>query len=151
VCCDTFSSHKKEGKEKGTKKRVGRVLHLAMIWALTSIVAYMMIMWFVYYYRGFLPKTKKPHRIYREEHFYEDYHQPQYSEPPPPIIYRQGNGVPQQQQQQQQQPQANRPPVKRNGATLTRSVAQQTMIQQQQMQMQMQQQPQQSVLTKQFI
>lgn len=101
-----------------------------MLLALLSIAAYMTIMWIVYFYRGYLPKTKK--RIPREEDIRYDYR---------PVV------APRDTQANQQQQQPRRP-----GATMTRSALQQTMIQQQQQQP-IPQRPQQkqSPLTRQFI
>ena len=108
-----------------------------MFLVLLSISLYMSIMWVILFYRGFLPKIKKNRApIYDSD----------------PILdygYSNGDdGVPQTQHQYHRSDtnhSQSRIP-QRSGATTTRSVAQQTMIQGQQNQPQLQ-----SLLMKQFI
>lgn len=80
-----------------------------MLIALLSIAVYMIIMWYVYFYRGFLPRPKKTRGGYDFDH--------------------------EQQQQYEQQPQSRRQQQQRPGATMTRSMTQQTMLPVQQKEM----------------
>lgn len=86
-----------------------------MLIALLSIAIYMIIMWYVYFYRGFLPRPKKTQQRERYDFDQEGYHHHRQQEQPPP---RQYDIDPPRRHQQQQRP----------GATMTRSMTQQTML-----------------------
>mgnify|MGYP000703988774 CR=1 FL=1 len=80
-----------------------------MLIALLSIAVYMIIMWYVYFYRGFLPRPKKGTQQRGSNRGGYDFDHDQ-----------------QQQQQYEQQPPSRR--QQRPGATMTRSMIQQTML-----------------------
>lgn len=96
-----------------------------MLLALLSITVYMGVMYFIYFYKGFLPRTKKTSSRYEYHQTFDEFGDD-----------AQPSHRPRQQQQQM-----------RPGATMTRSMVQQTMLHPQQQQ----QQPIQDLRTRQFI